>query len=206
LPLELGDVFAKDPGEKQFVLIAQPCDVMIRAGGHRSPELTHFLLAELTMNPLGGRFSAFELPYFDQSSGASAYVKLSRTVYARCFVLDACVVSANGRARIDLAAGTPDGLLPHWKERHVELKKTAKTVLDRVADQDPMPSMDLRKNLAGYVKRDPFSPVVVDAPAGILEWNCTRVGRVLDPYARALLSRFSQYFARDAYLHDFARR
>jgi len=206
LPLELGDLFTKDTGDKQFVLIAQPCDAMVRAGGARSPELSHFLLAEVTMKPLEGLFAAFELPYFDENTGHSAYVKLSRPVYTRSIVLDACVLNANGCAHIELAAMPAEGLLPHWRDRHVALKRAAKSILDRVAAQDQPPSMDLRKILAGYVKPDPFPPTQMDPTAGVLEWNCTRVGRVLDPYARALLSRFSQFFARDAYLHDLARR
>lgn len=203
LPLELGDLFAKEGSAKRYVLIAQPCDVSVRKGGKRAPELSHFMLAEVVDKGEKNLLESFELPYFD-SSGASVFVRLSRPVYTRALVLDACVLNGDGKARIDVNADSPDALLPHWRERHVAIKESAQEILSHLADQET-PTMKFRKAVSGHVVRDPFAPANVDAAAGVIDWNCERVGRVCDPYARALLSRFSQYFARDAYLLDLAR-
>ena len=41
-PIELGDLFRKENGSKRFVLVAQPCDLMVRndGSGRRSPDLS----------------------------------------------------------------------------------------------------------------------------------------------------------------------
>jgi hypothetical protein len=204
LPLELGDLFGKEGSAKRYVLITQPCDVSVRRGGKRAPDLSHFLLAEVFDNGEKDLFESFELPYFARTE-ASAFVRLSRPVYTRALVLDACVLNADGTARIDVNADSPEALLPHWRDRHVAIKEAAKEILEHLAEQEK-PTTKFRKAVSGHVMRDPFAPAEADAEAGVIEWNCHRVGRICDPYARALLSRFSQFLARDAYLLDLARR
>ena len=203
LPLELGDLFAKEGSDKLYVLIAQPCDLSVRRGGRRAPELSHFLLAEVGDKGERDLFESFELPYFKRTE-ASAFVRLSRPVYTRALVLDACVLNGDGKARIDVNADAPDALLPHWRDRHVAMIEAAQEIFEHVAKQEN-PTTKFRKAVSGHVLRDPFAPAKADADAGVIEWNCHRVRRICDPYARALLSRFSQYFARDAYLLDLAR-
>lgn len=203
LPLELGDLFAKEGTDKRYVLIVQPCDVLVRNGGQRKPDLTHFLLAEVVQKSERHLFESFELPYFNCSE-ESWFVKLSRPAVTRSIVLDCCVVNADGRARLETAAESPDALLPHWRDRHSELKTAATKMLTHIKDRSDV-TKNHSKAVAGFLAGEPFAPTVVDATAGVIEWNCERIGRVHDPYARALLSRFSQYFARDAYLLDLAR-
>lgn len=203
LPLELGDLFAKEGSAKRYVLITQPCDVSVRRDGKRAPELSHFLLGEVVDDGKKDLFESFELPYFARTE-ASAFVRLSRPVYTRALVLDACVLNADGTARIDVNADSPEALLPHWRDRHVAIKEAAQEILEHLAQQEK-PTTKFRKAVSGHVMRDPFAPAE-DAAAGAIEWNCRRVGRICDPYARALLSRFSQFLARDAYLLDLARR
>jgi hypothetical protein len=203
LPLELGDLFAKEGSAKRYVLIAQPCDVSVRKGGRRAPELSHFLLAEVVGTGARNLFESFELPYFERTE-ASAFVRLSRPAFTRALVLDACVLNSDGKARIAVDAESPAALLPHWRDRHVANKKAAQEIFEHLSvPQNPAPKF--RKAVSGHVMPDPFAPAYADAAAGVIEWNCKRVGRVCDPYARALLSRFSQYLARDAYLLDLAR-
>jgi hypothetical protein len=203
LPLELGDLFAKEGSKKRYALIVQPCDISVRKGGKRAPELSHFLLAEVVDAGEKDLFESFELPYFDRTE-ASAFVRLSRPVFTLTLVLDACVLNGDGKARIDVKQESPDALLPHWRDRHVAIKAAAQEILQHLGEQEK-PTMKFRKAISGHVTRDPFAPAQLDATAGVIEWNCQRVGRICDPYARALLSRFSQYFARDAYLLDLAR-
>lgn len=203
LPLELGDLFAKEGSAKRYVLIAQPCDLSVRKGGKRAPELSHFLLAEVVDKGERNLFESFELPYFERTE-ASAFVRLSRPAFTRALVLDACVLNGDGKARIDVNADSPDALLPHWRDRHLTIKRAAQEILEQLSAQEN-PTTKFRKAVSGYVMPDPFAPASAGAAAGVIEWNCERVGRICNPYARALLSRFSQYFARDAYLMDLAR-
>ncbi len=206
LPIELGDLFERGDG-KRFVVIAPPCDLMVREKGMRKPYLTHMLMAEVAKGKASDRtqFASFELPYYDLDSGTSTFVKLGRPWTVRAIVLDACVLNDDGRARLNLEAEMPLALLPNWRTRRDELHKVAKGLLTRVAKVPANAGGDTREAVGGSFKRDPFPLTELDPGTKIIAWDCTRVGRVRELYSRALLARFSQYFARDAYLHDMGR-
>jgi hypothetical protein len=206
LPIELGDLFERGNG-KRFVVVAQPCDLMVREKGIRMPELSHMLLAEIADGEASDRtqFASFELPYYNLDSGTSAFVKLGRPWTVRAMVLDACVLNDDGRARLSLDAEMPLALLPHWRTRREELHKVASGLLTKAANLPSNSAEDLRLAVGGSFKRDPFVLIELDQDTKTVAWDCTRVGRVRELYARALLARFSQYFARDAYLHDMGR-
>lgn len=207
LPVELGDVFKKGK-EKLYVVIAQPCTLMVRENGKRAPEQSHVLLAEISGGSAGEprEVAMFELPYFDPETGERRFVKLGRPAVVRTLVLDACVLNADGKALIDLKADIPDTLLPHWRDRRETLHRKSENVLAKVAKLPPDIRKELQKGVAGSFEADPFTLKRVSSQNKEIEWDCTRILRVADPYARALLTRFSQYFARDAYLHDMARQ
>ena len=73
LPIELGDIFKK--GSKKYILLAQPCDLMIRSNGKREPELIRVPLIEINKDDEDVKqcdtFSRHkyieELPYFSDS-------------------------------------------------------------------------------------------------------------------------------------------
>jgi hypothetical protein len=204
LPIELGDIVKCVSGGQLWVVVAQPCDLMVRPGGKRAPELTHTTVAKIRKATEGEKplFSEFALPYFD-AGGEEFAVQLGRVAYPRAVILDACVLNPDGRARLDLKAVAAGRLLPHWRTRHEELLKVGKMLLDRT-DQatDGVLGLDA---IVGHYRGDPFKPVRVDRENQLIEWDCRRIGRVGEPYARALLTRFTQYQARDAFVSDLAR-
>jgi hypothetical protein len=204
LPIELGDLIERPSTKQVWIVLAQPCDLMVRGGGRRAPELTHVILGKVA-DPTTGRkdlFSEFELPYYDLDHQTPKIVRLSRIAYVRTVVLDACVLNESGDAQLDLRQTPPSRLLPHWQTRWKELSKVGKKLLNRAGQA----GTDIDKDtITGHYKGDPFPPLHVDHENERIEWDCRRIGRVGEPYARALLTRFSQYYARDAYLSDLAR-
>jgi hypothetical protein len=204
LPIELGDLIERPSTKQVWLVLAQPCDLMVRGDGRRAPELTHMILGKVAEPTTSRRdlFSEFELPYYDLDHETPKVVRLSRIAYVRTVVLDACVLNEDGTARVDLRQAPPSRLLPHWQTRCKELSKIGKKLLDRAAEAGA--GVD-KEAITGHYKGDPFPPLSVDCENEHVEWDCRRIGRVGEPYARALLTRFSQYFARDAYLSDLAR-
>jgi hypothetical protein len=204
LPIELGDVIERPSDGELWVVVAQPCALMVRDSGRRTPEMTHTTLAKLRRveRDVEMLFSEFELPYFDKN-GQDVVVHLGRAAYPRAVILDACVLNDDGRSRLDLQAISATRLLPHWRGRHDDLKKIGTSLLTRVSrvKKDSIAN----DAIVGHYKSDPFKPTKVDRDAEVIEWDCRRAGRVGEPYARALLTRFSQYQARDAFLNDLAR-
>lgn len=204
LPVELGDLFQRPSTGKLWVVVAQPCDLMVRRKGVRAPELTHVTMAMLEASDAAGQelFGEFRLPYYFEDGAKSGVVRLARPAFVRSIILDSCVLNENGAALLDLNADIPERLLPHWQSRHVELKKVGEDLLTRSsAGKDSMTAAAI----TGQYKRDVFPATRADHDGACIEWDCKRVGRVGDPYARALLTRFFQYLARDAYLTDLAQ-
>jgi hypothetical protein len=206
LPVALGDVFERGDGA-HYVVVSQPCDLEVRSKGIREPDLSHVTLAKINTAGAadGRRFDLFALPYFHRGKGESAYVELGRPKTVRAAILDSCVLNEDGRARLTLDADPPALLLPYWQLRLRELAKIFKKALADGAKLGPNASSESGKAIAGNFKLDPFPILVLDAEEKVIEWDCRRIRRICDPYARALLARFSQYYARDAYLHDIAR-
>ncbi len=183
LPIELGDLFERRSDKRLWVVIAQPCSLMVRRKGKREPELTHVILAKVeqqTEDSEADLFRLFELPYYFDEGAKSGVVRLSLPAFVRSIVLDSCVLNEDGHARLDLKAPTPAHLLPHWRTRHDELKKVGRILLDRSAP--PKVSLSAEA-VTGHYKFDVFPPTEVDREACRIEWDCRRIGRVGNPYA-----------------------
>ncbi|MGW8178799.1 MAG: hypothetical protein ACWGQW_08555, partial [bacterium] len=63
MPIELGDVFKKKNGNRHFVLLAQPCDLMVRSNGKRA-RLKNGVLVEIKKKPPRDKSGGFELCLF----------------------------------------------------------------------------------------------------------------------------------------------
>ena len=203
LPIELGDLIEQPSKKQLWVVVAQPCLLTVRRKGERQPELTHATIARLTDAQADdtSRVDRFVLPHYEHKGKPTA-VHLGRVAYPRAFILDTCVLNEDGLARLQIGAGTTPELLPHWTERRKRIEKIGKARFAQVGslkDSQRTPGLIL-----GHYGEDPFPPVVADDSRQLFEWDARRVGRVGEPYARALLSRFHQHQARDAFLSDLA--
>jgi hypothetical protein len=203
LPIELGDLIEQPTKKRLWVVVAQPCVLVVRKKGEREPELTHATVARLTDAQAndGSRIDRFVLPHYEYKSKPMT-VHLGRVGYPRAFILDTCVLNEDGVARLHVGTTSTTQLLPHWASRLKRIEKIGNSLLERVIS---LKSDKLTPELiVGHYREDPFPPVQVDDEQRLFEWDARRVGRVGEPYARALLSRFHQYQARDAFLSDLA--
>lgn len=211
LPLELGDVFETSSGS-QFVLVEQPCDLMVRSDGTRRPELYEALLLPLKREaPKPGlEHLAFELPFY-YDDGASAWVALNRPVNVPIQALDLAVFQVNGVATYTRGAKRPDGLWPAW-DRRFEITMTA---FGRLQDAiDGIDALSRAKHITSSTRKQMIENVLRADKAsgrkvrgssengGTIKYDVRRVRRVLPLRARSLLSRYSLHRARDAF--DFA--
>lgn len=203
LPIELGDLIEQPTKKRLWVVVAQPCALVVRKTGDRQPELTHATLAKLidAQPDDGSRVDRFVLPHYEHR-GRAMTVHLGRISYPRAFILDTCVLNSDGVARLRIGADSPEDLLPYWTERRKQIEKIAKALLDQVGAIKK--SSLTPKLIVGHYKDDPFPPTEADHDAQLFAWDAARVGRVGEPYARALLSRFHQHQARDAFLTDLS--
>lgn len=128
LPVELGDIFERTGAEsaKKYIVLAPPCDLMVRSKGRREPELQRVPLAEIV--PETPKMNASsrvmeEMPYFDGLRTKKWFVKLKAIHYVRACILDLCVFNQDGISKLVVNGNVPSAVRPAWGARHAILLK-----------------------------------------------------------------------------------
>ena len=200
LPIELGDLFKKEQGSKQFVLVAQPCDLMVRnnSSGRRSPELSIVTLLPIRMDNPNAEVSGsraprtvFELPAFDGAS--PAWVELDRPAPVPIESLDYCVFNEYGRGFAPFESEIPDWILPGWAKRGSTLAREADKTRADFSGISSERRLDLVRVRFGIRKDCEAKPFVEGDNFNL---GLRRVGRVRPPFARALLTGYTAHQAR----------
>lgn len=218
-PLRNGDVFEIGEGQgiKLWVLIAQPCDLMVRSNGERAREdnFKVAVLAPIRAVPLDEMPKpglSFRLDHFDKGGMASSYVDFAEATSANLRVLDLAVLSKSGKCEIGaLKDLDPNLLLPTkpWADRAVILTKHFEKVTNEIENARKkfkddgakmleiatLPRLSSARKLIRHGSYD----------KGRFVYPIRRITRIRDPLAGSLLAAFSQYFSRDAYEHDFSK-
>jgi len=215
LPLELGDFFEQVGGQsrKKYVLLAQPCDLMVRGDGKRHPEPHRLPLAEVVLGEKTPNYSE-EMPYFDASPSKKWFVKLKAIHFVRGCVLDLCVFNQDGTARLAINGTAPSGIRPAWKARYEILSRhwgravRKADLLAPVADDSQAVKQvkgEIAKNLGGILFDDDlFKGGIVEADGlRSITYKCRRIGRLSRARAIGLLMSYTSTLGRPAYDRDF---
>jgi hypothetical protein len=218
-PLRNGDLFEIGEGDdlKLWVLVAQPCDLMVRSNGKRVREENFkvAVLAPLRTRPLGDEAGArdglnFSLEHYDHGGAQSAVVLLADATPANLQVLDLAVFNKDGRCQL---AAAPDQAmsLPSraWERRDAELrnhfgKVTKQIEAARNAHKDSVADLLAAAIIPRGAPKKAFGKYGT-YDGGAYSYPIRRCGRIRDPLATSLLTAYSRFLARDAYEHDFSR-
>lgn len=218
-PLRNGDLFEIGEGEdlKLWVLIAQPCDLMVRSKGERVREdnFKVAVLAPLRTWPLGDEVVmkeglTFSLDHYDHNGSQSAVVLFADATPANLHVLDLAVMNKDGRcqlgAQVDGALSLPS---MSWVRREGKLRAHFAKVSGQI-EAARTSHKDAVANLlaAAIVPRASPSKKFGKYGAydkGAYSYPIRRIGRIREPLATSLLNAYSRFLARDAYEHDYSR-
>ncbi|MEU2446447.1 hypothetical protein ABZ588_23385 [Streptomyces althioticus] len=194
-----------------MILLAQPCDLAVRADGKRGNGLEFVRLAPLKSpargrvitHPGGGVATSFDLPFFFEESGSGVEVKLSQQHYVPLTALDMCVLSASGDAFMVTEQEMPDHVLPNWQERFKLLRTWVAKQVEAYRAMEPhgMPGKaadQITAALTGTVA-SPKLEALISLSQSAITYGVKRVGRLREPYRSALLSRMAQRDSRDAF-------
>ena len=204
LPLQLGDLF--EVGGRKLVLVAQPCDLMIRQDGNRSADM--ITLLGITGNRSE---SSFPLDHCDVQTGKTQYVKFRSRYYVSAEVLDLSVFDPSGRCRLDTTGSAPSSLHPPWVKRFHKIRQEFGRHAQRL---DELTYFGLGANLGEscprYLRECLVSRITASTlniscqyVGGVLEFDARRTGRYREPGATALLSTYASFLARHAEPHDY---
>ena len=207
-PIELGDIFETESNKKRYILLAQPCDLMVRSNGKRSYDDKlgrTAALVELADKQAREAMSCGELPFYDKQTGKSAFANFGRAHQVQLVVLDLCAVRADGSAAIRVNAASSELLIAPWKARYKELHRVFKTALGR---WEQLGNRQVDNELKSLALPRFSTTVRVDAAVEgeIVQYGLKRVMRLRQPRSGALLTSFAQYQARAAFKHVFGPR
>ena len=217
LPLEIGDIFERVgvSSTKRYILLAQPCDLMVRSDGKRHPELDRVPLVEVVCAK-EAPYCSEELPYFGSSPTERWYIKLKRVHQVRVCILDLCVLNDDGVARLVVGGDTPSGIRPAWKARHgiisrlIDRKVRKADLLAPVANESTAVRQVkecLERDLGGMFFGDGvFKGSSTKArDTRTVTYDCKRMGRVSRVRAIGQLMSYTSSLGRPAYDRDFGK-
>lgn len=216
MPIEVGDIFQKTTGKSQFIVLEQPCDLMVRGDtGKRGVE--EVLLAEIVQSARNSKElpeSFVELKYHTIDVGKKCFAKLAECATIPICILDLCVFGADGASAIAVGQPCPAGLIPAWKKRYEIIQSVAKSMVDRyralckpTAGKGTSLSREVDKVVQAALTRSTAGVVTgtINLNPDRIAYSIKRVGRLKQPFAGKLLRDFSYHKSRDAFEHDLTR-
>lgn len=211
-PLELGDIFkvTDTVGESRFyMLLMQPCDLMVRSDGTRSNKQSHFTLAEVRrMEP-------------EQSGEDGRWVRIGRLVEGEASMwgvdmakrlsiptqfLDACVLDPDGRAVLRPAFDVDPAASQGWSRVPSKLVSWRKDRIGAAAALTKLlpKGFEGRESVRHALQMGVLGPEFVSGQIaatmnenkGVIDAQIERDCRLVESHARAVLQRWAAYLAR----------
>lgn len=214
LPLELGDIFVK-PGStsKSYILLVQPCDLMLRSNGTRQPELEYLTLLEVAPASPSAKY-LHEMEYYGLSGDENWFVRLKSSYQVPSFILDMCVYDNDGLARLVVNSDPKLTLRPSLRARHPFINEKLAAIAAQIEIMEPKAGdeqciLNLKaevraKMREGLLKRSLFTGKVDGKrEQRRFSFNCQRVGRLSRDRAFGLLLAYTSFLSRPAYERDF---
>lgn len=218
-PLRNGDLFEVGGGAglKLWVLIAQPCDLMVRSTGKRAFE-NNFKVAVLARVKQGALGSppqtkpgfGFELARLDHDGQQAASVVFTQAAPIALEILDLAVLRADGKCELETndEAPNPEFSSMAWDRRAERLHKSFKDIATKIENVRQADGDERAKEYASFLlpaaSPDAAFRKYGEYANGRFSYAIKRAGRVREPFATSLLAAFSRYLSRDAYEHDFS--
>ncbi|MBY3622817.1 hypothetical protein HGO21_25255 [Acinetobacter sp. CUI P1] len=212
LPLQNGDIFEFNQSKKKYILLAQPCDLMIRKNGNRKSKAG--LLAEIGYEkPKPNEMDCIiPIPYFDSSD--QAFINFKKVISIDLDILELCTYNESGASIFNINEDLSTFHDP-LKKRFEKIKtilfgKKQKSLRliesieeSNIEDSYKQELIDALLYQAFNVQKDDVS--VIFTENGI-NFNINRKGTYRNPHSNLILETYSNYISRDASDHDFAIR
>lgn len=234
LPIELGDIFefTKEDGKtKKYVLLGQPCDLMVRPKkdgnpGGRHHTVNESVIAEINEfdknEPENGDtakdkiliskpdpFASQVLSYYSDLKDKESYVMFRKTQNIRLSILDLCVFQPDGAAKIEIEKDCHEGVIPSWQDHYKRLQKEFKKAVNRFkrineAVENKVKKDDIQHVLNAIIPPSSLTNTFKGKIDGqTVAYPLKRIGRINQARAVAILSRYAGFLARTAFDRDF---
>jgi hypothetical protein len=207
MPIELGDIFQKTEGGDIYILITQPCNLMVRKGvrPNNAHEVT---VAKIVKNQPRNPESFYKLLYFDRDSRDSHFVDFRKTFTVQLCILDLCVFNKDGLSRMSVSDTCPDSVIPSWKLRFEKLKRKVEKIVGTYKKKEmgckDKQLLDILLPRSSHGGNGIFKAnIELQKENEAISYTCRRIGRLCLPRAGEMLTKYAQYISRSAFEHDF---
>lgn len=204
-PIELGDIFevTHELEKKRFIVLAQPCDLMVRSDGNRHHAVMETVLAEIVSGQYDGLEGFAQLPFLDKERTVVHYIAFRKVFAVSLLALDFCAYRATGESTFAVTTACPKTVIPAWCARHERIIKEVQKIVTKVeemtkAGTKPADAIQIVARCSNHKWLTPH----LDVPNKTLSYRLKRVGRLRQPRAAALLSRYANFLSRYAFDHD----
>jgi hypothetical protein len=214
LPLELGDIFehTKVGSSKRYILLTQPCDLMIRKNGSRSPEIERFPIIEIISDNMKHEKSRYEeeMPYFSDNHDVKWNIKFKKVHFVRAIIFDLCTFNDDGVARYKLDSSMPEGLRlsmqEYYKKRSNDINREIekrKEILSKITIEDGVNekiTKTIKYNIIADKLKDDFVCYDLDELENndTLLYSLKRIGRLDSAKSADLLMKYASIIERPA--------
>ena len=196
-PVFLGDVFVVERGEgvDHYVLIAQPCDLIIRDTSRRNNNEGLFLKIS-TKEPKNESFGyRFQFPEL-----GCRWIHYSNSIPVNLNLLDVVSFRRDGKLLFNRDLEPSEMMLPGVLKKFEQLQRSFGALFkpsgERTGEQ--LGAKYRRFSLSNFAGGDdPLNE-------GHIELPITRIGRIRSPHAEAILAGFAVYHTRVAFDYDFS--
>jgi hypothetical protein len=199
-----------------YVLVAQPCDLMVRQDGKRHHTVENGLLLEATPIDDAPREGDndhdhesdfyFRLDFLEPERDWQ--INLRRIHYVSLEVLDLCVFQQDGSCSLVKGQEVPSLMSEAWRARFPRVVARMDKVRNRYAELMKMKGMKAAdaSRIVISAAMDNLLQCQIIPKTGSITFDISRIGRIKQPRSGALLARYANAFARDAFEHDLTRR
>lgn len=190
-PLSCGDLFVHSGSSDLFILLGQPCDLMVRPDGFRSTHEALFVRVEKHE----GESHAFHylLQALPLPGGDQWRLDLRKWASVNLRLLDFAVFSTNGAVHLHTSVDPPVFLLPGLKKLLERAKGKIRGATGTLGEYAQLSLSSRLKQTTATRNGDEVALAY------------SRVGRLRAPWAVAAFAAFASYQARAAFDHDFAK-
>jgi hypothetical protein len=203
-PLACGDIFVKDAVQgskaKRYVLLCQPCDLMVRSDGSAKGN-EGFFVEVIECDTENQKNEKYKRPFFyslDFPGGALIFDFRSWGSVS-LEVLRLAVFQKDGKVAFAHGTKLPSAVhLPGWKKLFSEAQNRF------CAPPQGNVKNELNATYARLSLNEKISGRIGKGDKSSVTFPFARERRIRTPYAEAILSSFLNYNARAAFDHDFA--
>jgi len=195
-PLSCGDVFQMGDTNKRYVLLVQPCDVMVRGStGQRNANEGIFVNLQTKRPKSAEAKRIYEMKNMEPD-GASWFFDFLKSACVSLNALELAAYNDGGLLQLSRNQQVQDVWFPGWKKR-----------FQNAINKLPLNTQQIPKSFGSLSLNDDLSnrDGKWENNGTVWAFKFKRIGRIRPPYAEAILGSFAAYHTRAAFDHDFAR-